>query len=878
MRDSLPFDHRAPIGFKRAGMALLCALVLAGPAVMANDFHNPNPTTTMNASGYNIQSLETNDIDRFMEAIGKISVRDIKQGWGHVVQDKGLLGGSLKINDRVFGWGLAGHADSEIRLNSAVPLKRISGFVGIESNPATLEHQSKTKAIFSIVSAAGKLWTSEPLDLNSSAQKFDVALDGQKELTLCAVADTPSKQGHINWGELCAETMDGQMVRIGASGELSLSGFLPMDFKVGDESMQDFILRCGLERRESGGEVLFTSRDPKTGLALEFTLKKEKDFPVCEWRIRFKNEGKTPTPVLHDVKSLSLGRENRGDSILLRGRGACNLDSYPFIGEIFRYSFLPVRDDVVRSSDIVFGSSGGRSSDPWLPFFNLKPPGDGGFVFAIGWSGQWRARVTQTGIEAGLEHLNTKLLPGESITLPSIYLIRYAGGELMRGNNILRRFLRERIAPQYDGKPIVPPASAGYWGGMPEPQHLERIARIVEKKIPFDVYWIDAGWFGVEKPGEPEDVMTDWGVNAGNWNFHPKRWPNGLGKVSEAVQKTSMKLLLWVEPERAIYGTRLPAEHPDCYLGEKKPGATLLLNLGNPEARDWAIQFVSGMIEKERLDVYRQDFNLEPLPYWRANDAPDRQGITEIKHIEGLYHFWGELRRRFPKLIIDNCASGGRRIDIELLRLSVPLWASDMQCQEFNPDYNQTQVSGLSHWIPFFAFGTQNEKGADIYTFRSAMAAGITVPSGGLAAATTPGSWPVPGVDYPDEWLRECLEEFHKVKDCMSGDFYQLSGEVSLSPKVWSSSEYYRPDIGRGVVFVFRRPEADYLSASIRLQGLEPGASYTIQDFDSKRSWSETGNTLMQRGIRVELPEPRSSRLFFLQKAGEPKDRILEKK
>ena len=148
MRDSLPFDHRAPIGFKRAGMALLCALVLAGPAVMANDFHNPNPTTTMNASGYNIQSLETNDIDRFMEAIGKISVRDIKQGWGHVVQDKGLLGGSLKIKDRVFGWGLAGHADSEIQQNSTVPLKRILGFVGIESNPATLEHQSKTKAVF----------------------------------------------------------------------------------------------------------------------------------------------------------------------------------------------------------------------------------------------------------------------------------------------------------------------------------------------------------------------------------------------------------------------------------------------------------------------------------------------------------------------------------------------------------------------------------------------------------------------------------------------------------------------------------------------------------------------------------------------------------
>jgi len=684
--------------------ALLCALVMGGSAVMADEA-NP-PKTTMNTSGYNIQASETNDIDRFIDSIGKICVRDIKQGWGHVVQGKGLVGDSIKIKDRVFGWGLAGHADSEIRLDSSVPLKRVSGFVGIENNSGTQAHQAKTKAVFSIVSASGTLWTSEPLDLNSPAQKFEVAVDGQKELTLLVVADTPMEYGHINWGELSAETMDGQQVRIGeAAGELFMSGFLPMDFKVGEESMHEFILRCGLERRETGGNILLASRDHATGLALEFTLRKEKDFPVCEWRIRFKNEGQSPTPVLRDVKSLSLVREGRGDPILLRGRGSCPLDTYPFVGEIFRYSFLPVEDELDKGREIVFGSKNGRSSDPWLPFFNYKLPGiNGGFVFAVGWSGQWRARATQTGIEAGLERLNAKLLPGESITLPSIYMIRYTGGELMRGNNILRRYLREKIAPQYDGKPVVMPASGGYWGGMPEPLHLERIENIVKKKMPLDVYWIDAGWYGVEKPGVPDDPMNDWGSNVGNWNFHPKRWPNGLGKVSEAVHQTPMKLLLWMEPERAAKGSQMAKDHPGWFLGEKGSG---LLNLGNPEARDWAIQFVSGMIEKYRLDIYRQDFNTDPLASWRANDAPDRQGITEIKHIEGLYQFWGELRRRFPKLIIDNCASGGRRIDIELLRLSVPLWASDMQCGAFNPDYNQTHVSGLSHWIPFFAFGTQ---------------------------------------------------------------------------------------------------------------------------------------------------------------------------
>ena len=150
------------------------------------------------------------------------------------------------------------------------------------------------------------------------------------------------------------------------------------------------------------------------------------------------------------------------------------------------------------------------------------------------------------------------------------------------------------------------------------------------------------------------------------------------------------------------------------------------------------------------------------------------------------------------------------------------------------------------------------------------MAAGITMDHSDTG--------PVSAVDYPDEWLRARLKEFHTVHECMSGDFYQLSGEVSLSPKVWSSSEYYRPDTGCGAVFVFRRPEADYLSASIRLRGLEQGASYTIRDFDSKRTWKETGETLMQRGIRVELPQPRTSKLFFFQKAGKGNNPAANKK
>lgn len=92
------------------------------------------------------------------------------------------------------------------------------------------------------------------------------------------------------------------------------------------------------------------------------------------------------------------------------------------------------------------------------------------------------------------------------------------------------------------------------------------------------------------------------------------------------------------------------------------------------------------------------------------NDADDRKGITEIKHIMGLYRLWDALLERFPHLIIDNCASGGRRIDIETLRRSVPLWRSDAQCSaNYPPEWAQVHNMTFSVWMPYS--GTEREWG-----------------------------------------------------------------------------------------------------------------------------------------------------------------------
>src|SRR5208283_5148942 len=121
-------------------------------------------------------------------------------------------------------------------------------------------------------------------------------------------------------------------------------------------------------------------------------------------------------------------------------------------------------------------------------------------------------------------------------------------------------------------------------------------------------------------------------------------------------------------------------------------GKDQLLFLGNPEAWHWLVEHVSQMIQSQGIDTYRQDFNFEPLTLWQSNDTPDRAGITEIEHVEGYLAYFDELHKRFPNILIDTCASGGRRDDLETLRRAVPLWRSDFA---YEPVGMQMQTYGM---------------------------------------------------------------------------------------------------------------------------------------------------------------------------------------
>ena len=146
-----------------------------------------------------------------------------------------------------------------------------------------------------------------------------------------------------------------------------------------------------------------------------------------------------------------------------------------------------------------------------------------------------------------------------------------------------------------------------------------------------------------------------------------------------------------------------------------------LLDLANPDARRWAVDRVSRQIEESNIAIYRQDFNQYPAYFWQTGEPAEERGLREVRYITGLYAFLDELVRRHPGLILDNCASGGRRLDFEMMRRCVALWRSD-SCwgDKTFPRNVQAMTHGLSHWLPLHGLGALT---TDDVALRSGMGA-----------------------------------------------------------------------------------------------------------------------------------------------------------
>lgn len=587
---------------------------------------------------------------------------------------------------------------------------------------------------------------------------------------------------------------------------------------------------------------------------------------AVEWVLYFSNHGTANTPIISDIQALDITFPlDAALPCCVRGaKGSiCQRDDFAPL----RYPLGPDIIDpqcpwVRENAPLTLASQGGRSSCGALPFFNIDM-GEHGVICAIGWTGDWAARCWREDggdihTRAGMQQTHLTLFPGEEIRSPRVLLL-YWQGDITDAQNRFRRLLIDHHTPGQAGQPLQVPISLGNWGENRCERQLEKLHWLTEHDIPVDNFWIDAGWHGDAPYQDGSNVFnSQWAAQVGNWWPNPLTYPEGLGSIGEAVQQAGMRFTLWFEPERVVKGTQVTREHPEWLLGPV--GENYLYNLGDPAACSALTDLISQQLRDGHITCYRQDFNMDPAPFWTAADTPDRVGMSEIRNIEGLYAFWDALLTKHPGLLIDNCASGGRRIDLESITRSVPLWRSDYQCfPGFDLAGMQGQLQGLSPWVPFHAGCGDHQ---DTYAFRGAYGPGMTIFT--MANPTTqPEGYLTPDEAFDADWLRQRLSELHGIQPYFAGDFYPLLA-YSLADDVWAAWQFHRPDLEAGMLLAFRRPNSPFPQLIAHFRGLDPRTVYEIRNVDSGEINYITGAILSNDGFPINIAtQPGSSLMIY---------------
>ena len=734
----------------------------------------------------------------------------------------------LTIGKRQFKRGLGTHANSEIAVAIPAGAKAFKAFVGVDNNFDTAGQRGTVQFIVEIGGKAA--FRSETLKGGGEPVEVGVEIPAgatQIVLKTDATADGTSYD-HADWADARFILADGREVWLdeGQASAPFLRADLPFSFVYGGKPSAEFLRtwQAAADARDLPDRRLHVVKwtDSKTGLAVTATVSVFKRYPAAEWVLTFENGGSADTPILEKVQALDV---TLGTSIANRAAVLHRIAG----DDCSERSFMPIDQTLEAGKSIRLAPAGGRSSNGTFPFFNLEYGGQGLFA-AVGWSGQWAATLDRqaagpTRLAAGMEETHLVLHPGEKIRTPRILLMAWKG-DRTAAHNRFRRLILFHYVPKEGVKPLaVPIFWQGYdrynsradWASEAGQIHAAQLAA----KTGCEFLWLDAAWF----PGNfPNGV--------GNWTAKPKEFPRGLKPVSDECHKLGLKFIVWFEPERVAAGTEIAREHPEFVFGGAGGG---LFKLSDPAARKWLTDLLNRRIDEFGMDWYRNDFNLDPLPFWRAADASDRRGMTEIRYVEGHYEMWDDMRAKHPGLFIDNCASGGRRIDLETYMRSVPLWRSDTACVSGHQEWNQAQAYGMGLFLPLHEICAWT---TDAYEMRGAAGAGGIVQFAFLDDG------------FSVEKAREAVAEIKENRKYWYGDFYPLT-PCTTALDQFMAWQLHRADLGEGMVLAFRRPRCSVVGIIVELQAIDPAARYAVELIDEARA--RTTRTMTGEELRSNL-------------------------
>lgn len=586
-------------------------------------------------------------------------------------------------------------------------------------------------------------------------------------------------------------------------------------------------------------------RDPATGVEVRCEVVVYRDLPAVEWVCRMRNVGEQDTPVIEAFLAVDtqFGGTAPGAVAIRHARGsqAHPSDFEPLETPLEVCTRLQLHSQGVPTCS---DGSGGSPSVESLPFF-LVDLGQEGVVAGLGWTGPWSAVIRRpdplsVDLRAGMDGMRLRLHPGEEVRSPRVVLLFWSGSA-DRAWSLWRRLLLAHYSPNPRGEPFAGLLCDCLWGSWTNAEgHIAEINRWSDLGLPVECYWMDAGWCG--------DLEIGWAAHQSDRCPDPRLFPHGMRPVADAAHERGMQFLLWFVPESVQPGIEVGESHPEWILEPFQNAAYgdnvfYGLDHGDPAVNTFMIEHYANIVRGYGVDVFRQD----GLSLWPRDTGPERQGLSQIRYTEGFYAFWDGLLERHPGLLIDNCGTGARKLDLETIRRSIVCWRSDCQASAvFDPLISQNFTQGLAPWLPLFGSAVPM-RFLSPYAFRSGYAPVLlmTWPAGDPAARWS-------GLDT--ELLGTLMREYLELRPLLFGDFRALT-RYSPANDAWVSWQWDRPDLGRGMVQAFRRPGCQWQTLTVRLGGLDPDVLYRVTDRDRPGPRQVSGSELMEGGLQLVLAD-----------------------
>ena len=432
-------------------------------------------------------------------------------------------------------------------------------------------------------------------------------------------------------------------------------------------------------------EVVFHCRDTHRGLALVITVTLCPHSGVARLKSRLTNEGDIACVV--DWLSAPVLRipQNLSEYMHFHGRWCAE----------FSINRRAVPMGLIKSEN-----RRGRTSHEAFPgTILLSPTTDEAsgpcFGVHLGWSGNHRMVLERMAggecqLQMGVLHFAREgmLKPGASLETPELHAAHSADGL----NALSQRFhthVRENILALPD--PQKPrPVTVNTWEALYFDHDMDRLKALADAAadVGAERYVLDDGWF----EGRDDDTTS-----LGDWWPDSKKYPDGLAPIVDyVVDEKDMEFGLWVEPEMVNPDSHLYRQHPDWVLAldpyPRMLGRNqLVLDLTNNEVTDYLAEKLGALLSEHRISYLKWDMNRDlVLP-------GDRAGQPAVhRQTSALYALIDRLRRDFPDVEIESCASGGGRIDYEILKRTHRFWTSDS-----NDAIERMRIQdGFSYFLP----------------------------------------------------------------------------------------------------------------------------------------------------------------------------------